>query len=358
MNVYIIAEAGVNHNGSLEKARLLVEAAADAGADAVKFQTFRATELATPTAAKADYQKVRAGADETQFEMLRRLELAPEAHVDLQRHAAACGIDFLSTPFDPLSLHFLVDGLGMQTVKIPSGEITNAPFLLEIAATACRLILSTGMSTLADVEAALGVLAFGMCCPNEAPVGERSFAAAYRSTEGQRQLLGRVSLLHCTTEYPTPIAEVNLRAMDTLHAAFGLPVGYSDHTAGVHIPVAAVARGATIIEKHFTLDRNLPGPDHQASLETAELTAMVAAIREVEAAIGDGRKIPLPGELPNLGVARRSLVAAKPIAVGELLTADNVVVRRPGHGISPMRYWDVIGHPAARAYGRDEPLEI
>ncbi|KAB2928671.1 MAG: N-acetylneuraminate synthase [Dechloromonas sp.] len=357
MTIYVIAEAGVNHNGSLERAKALIDAAQAAGADAVKFQTFRATEIVSRDAAKAAYQQQTTGASESQFEMLKRLELSVVDHVKLKQHASDCGIEFLSTPFDAVSLDFLVRELDMQTVKIPSGEITNAPFLLRIARTGCRIILSTGMATLADVEAALGVLAFGMLEAKSVPRGADSFAAAFASPAAQALLSKQVTLLHCTTEYPAPIGEINLRAMDTLHAAFGLPVGYSDHTAGIHVPVAAVARGAVVLEKHFTLDRELPGPDHRASLEPDELAAMIGAVRDIELALGSGIKIPSPSEMPNRAVARRSLTVSTDLRAGELLTEANLVCKRPGSGVSPMLYWDRLGKPATRNYVAEEQID-
>ena len=352
---YIIAEAGVNHNGSLDMARELIDVAVEAGADAVKFQTFRADTLALPTAPKAAYQEATTGSGESQREMLRRLELGPKEHEALMAHCQACGIQFLSTPFDVESLELLVQQLGMPRVKIPSGEITNGPFLFAAASTGLPLILSTGMSTLGEVEEALGVIAYGYIRP-PAPPGSAAFSAAQASDEGQEALRERVTLLHCTSEYPTPPQDVHLRAMDTLRSAFGLAVGYSDHTKGFAVPIAAVARGATLVEKHFTLDRTLKGPDHRASMEPAELAEMVRAIREVEAALGRGVKAPTVGELETRAVARKSLVAAAAIQAGELLSPENLVARRPGTGISPMRYWERLGCPAARAFQPDEPL--
>ncbi len=356
MSVFIIAEAGVNHNGNMDMAHRLIDAAADAHADAVKFQTFRAAELASHDAPKAAYQQRTTGAVETQFEMLKRLELPPAEHFSLRDHAAQREIEFLSTPFDGKSLDFLVGEFGMRTIKIPSGEITNGPFLLSIARAAERVILSTGMSSLGEVEAALGVLAFGFTAAPDVLPSRAGFEAAFLSAAGQRALRERVTLLHCTTEYPARATEVNLRAMDTLAAAFGLSVGYSDHTEGIHIPVAAAARGATMIEKHFTLDRALPGPDHKASLEPAELAAMVRAIRDVEAALGDGVKRPASAEIGNRAVVRKSLVAARPIAAGETFSADNLTCKRPGTSISPMAFWDLCGRPAVRAYAAEEEI--
>lgn len=353
MSTFIIAEAGVNHNGSLELAKQLIDAAADAGADAVKFQTFRAEQLVARHAPKAEYQTRTTDAKESQFEMIRKLELTDADHEVLIAHAKVRRIEFLSTPFDAASLQLLTKRFGLTTIKVSSGDITNAPFLLNIARVAQRVILSTGMSTLAEVEAALGVLAFGFIEPNAIPQ-RNSFEEAYSSDVGQSALRDRVALLHCTTEYPAPIFEVNLRAMDTMVTAFGLPIGYSDHTVGIHIPIAAVARGAAIIEKHFTLDRNLPGPDHKASLEPTELKSMVMAIRDVERCLGDGIKRPTASELKNRAIARKSLVAAKPLVQDEPLA---IACKRPGNGVSPFEFWSREGRPAMRSYATDEVLD-
>lgn len=357
MSVFVIAEAGVNHNGSLEMACQLVDAAADAGADAVKFQTFKASALVSQQAPKAAYQLRTTGQAESQFEMIRRLELPAEHHRVLLDHSAKRGIEFLSTPFDSASLDLLVGQFGLRTIKLPSGEITNGPLLLQVARCGCRLILSTGMSSLGEVEAALAVLAFGYSAERGVQPAPPAFEAAYLSREGRQALQDRVTLLHCTTEYPAAAADVNLRAMDTLATAFGLRVGYSDHTEGIHISVAAVARGAVLVEKHFTLDRNLPGPDHKASLEPRELLAMVSAIRDVERALGDGIKRPMPPEIQNRDVVRKSLVANQAIAKGEPFAVDNLSCKRPGTGISPMSYWDRLGQPAARDYAADEVID-
>lgn len=352
--IFIIAEAGVNHNGSIEMAKGLIDVAAEAGADAVKFQTFRAKQLVSHHAPKAEYQNRTTDQAESQFDMIRKLELSEADHETLIGHAQKCGITFLSTPFDAISLRLLTTRFGLQTIKIPSGEITNAPFLLEIARAARQIILSTGMCTLAEVEAALGVLAFGFTQPPEISPSRDSFQQVLVSDAGQFALRERVTLLHCTTEYPAPFDEVNLRAMDTLASAFGLPVGYSDHTHGIHISVAAVARGAQLIEKHYTLDRTLPGPDHKASLEPEELRQMVRAIREVEQALGDGIKRPTASELKNRDIARKSLVAAKKITQGNEFTAENVACKRPGTGISPMDYWCTLGKKSDKSYDPDE----
>jgi N-acetylneuraminate synthase len=354
--VFIIAEAGVNHNGSLAQAIQLVDAAAESGADAVKFQTFKADKLVSRAAPKAEYQIESTGASESQHEMIRKLELDEAAHLSLKQHCRSKNIEFLSTPFDLESLDMLVSRFDLSFIKLASGEITNAPFLLAAARTGKPVILSTGMSDLGDVENALGVLAFGYACHEAAP-SLAAFKAAYCSEDGQSVLRGRVTLLHCTTEYPAPLAEVNLRAMETLRQAFGLSVGYSDHTAGIAIPIAAAALGATVIEKHFTLDRNLPGPDHKASLEPHELTEMVRAIRQVEQSLGSPCKAPTPSELKNRPVARKSLVAARDISPGEAFTAENLAIKRPGNGISPLHYWDWLGKAASRPYAADESIE-
>lgn len=354
----IIAEAGVNHNGSLAMAKKLVEVAAEAGADAVKFQTFKAERLVSRTATKAQYQLQTTDAWESQYEMIRRLELDEAAHEALIEHSAVCGIEFLSTPFDQESVDLLVNRLGLSRLKLPSGEITNAPLLLKAARSAKPVILSTGMCTLADVEAALEVLAFGYSSPPESPPSQGAFREAFCSAEGRSALHDNVILLHCTTEYPAPFGDVNLRAMDTLRAAFALPVGFSDHTSGISAAIAAVARGAVVIEKHFTLDRTLPGPDHKASLEPAELASMVRSIREIEQALGSGVKVPAHSEVKNIPVARKSLVAACAIAKGTRLNERNLTVKRAGNGISPLHYWDILGRIAERDYQQDEMITL
>ncbi|MBF0295825.1 MAG: N-acetylneuraminate synthase [Magnetococcales bacterium] len=350
----MIAEAGVNHNGHPELALRLVDAAADAGADAVKFQTFRAAELVSRNARKATYQQATTDPEESQFAMIRRLELDHATHLRLADHCRARGIAFLSTPFDLPSLEFLVAEMDLPLLKIPSGEVTNGPFLVRVGATGRRILLSTGMATLGEIETALGALAFGLLGLPEPP-SLAGCAGAFASPAGQAILEERVTLLHCTTEYPAPVDQVNLRAMDAMAAAFGLPVGYSDHTAGIAIPIAAVARGAVVIEKHFTLDRTLPGPDHRASLEPDELAAMVRAIREVETALqGHGHKLPMAAEWKNRAVARKSLVAIAPVAQGECFSEHNLGIKRPGSGISPMAYWQWLGRAAPRDYQPDE----
>ena len=329
MSVYIIAEAGVNHNGSFTLACRLADAAKAAGADCIKYQTFRSENLVSRAAQKAEYQKKTTG-DSSQQEMLKQLELSFDAFVQLKQYCDAIGICFLSTPFDLESLAFL-NGIDMPFWKIPSGEITNLPYLRAVAKTGKPVVLSTGMSTLQEIREAVEAL-----CQNGA---------------------GTIRLLHCNTEYPTPYEDVNLRAMATLRDAFGLEVGYSDHTNGIEVPIAAAALGATIIEKHFTLDRSMEGPDHKASLEPKELAAMIESVRHIEMAMGTAEKKPSPSEKKNIPVARKSIVARVPIARGELLTESNLTVKRPGSGVSPMRWFDVLGTRAARDYQEDELIE-
>lgn len=355
-HVTVIAEAGVNHNGSLETALALVDAAAVAGADIVKFQTFKAEALAAASAPKAVYQARETGSEQSQLDMLRALELPADHHHELARACEATGIEFLSTAFDTRSLKFLVGEMGIKRIKIPSGELTNAPLVLEAARSCLPMILSTGMATLGDVEAALGVVAFGMIGGNEAPCAA-AFEAAYASQQGRDALRDRVTVLHCTTDYPTPPEAVNMNAMATMGRAFGVQTGYSDHTAGLAIPVLAVGQGATLIEKHFTLDCGMPGPDHKASLEPDDLASMIAMIREAQVALGSSVKAPGEAERKNIIVARKSLVAAQPIAAGDVFTENNLTVKRPGDGRAPMDFWSLLGTPAGRAYDIDEAIE-
>lgn len=350
----IIAEAGVNHNGDEKLAFELIDAAHLAGADIVKFQTFRAKKLVTKGARQAEYQVFNTGKEESQFAMLSRLELAYEAHFKLVEYCDKLGIEFLSTAFDVGSLHFLVNDLGLKRLKLPSGDLTNAPLVLEHARTGCDLIVSTGMANLAEIELALSVIAFGYTEGKDVQPSLKAFQEAYASGIGQKTLKEKVTILHCTTEYPAPVEEINLRAMDTLAQAFGLPAGYSDHSEGIAIPIAAVAKGAVLIEKHFTLDRKMEGPDHAASLEPNELLAMVQAVRQVELALGRSVKAPTSSEVKNKPIARKSLVAAKPIAKGEKFTSANLTIKRPGIGIEPHKYWDVLGTKTEKAYEEDD----
>ena len=329
----IIAEAGVNHNGDLVIAKQLIEIAAHAGADYVKFQTFTAHELLTTNAAKAKYQIKNSRIVESQFQMIKRLELKHEYHQILIEHSKKCGIKFLSTAFDIESLSFL-NSLGLEIIKIPSGEINNLPYLKAVAKYKKKIILSTGMSTIADIDNAISILL----------------------ENGLRRK--DINILHCTTEYPAPVEEVNLKVINTLKLAFGVDVGYSDHTMGIIIPIAAVSLGANVIEKHFTLDRNMEGPDHKASLEPEELKSMIKAIRIVEKALGDGIKKITNSEVKNINIARKSLVAKNAIKKGDIFDENNVAVKRPGTGISPMRYEEIIGRIATKNFEKDELIEI
>ena len=333
MKTLIIAEAGVNHNGDLDLARRLVDVAADAGADLVKFQTFKADRLVASNAPKAEYQRRETGADESQHAMIRRLELTRDMHIALIEHCKDRGIRFFSTAFDFQSIDMLVE-LGIDRFKIPSGEITNLPYLRHVGSYGKPVLLSSGMATLSEIEAALSALELA----------------------GTRRDL--ITVLHCNTEYPTPMEDVNLRAMRAIREAFNVPVGYSDHTAGIEVSIAAVALGATTIEKHFTLDRSLPGPDHKASLEPGELAAMVTAIRNIERAMGNGIKQPSASESKNKAIARRSIVAATTIRAGETFTAANLTVKRPGTGLSPMRWDEVLGRKAPHGFNADELIEL
>jgi len=330
--VTIIAEAGVNHNGDLHLAHQLVDAAADAGADYIKFQTFKASSLLRHDAPKATYQSEVTDRSEGQYEMIRRLELTHNDHIDLYEYCRRCGIKFLSTAFDIDSLQ-LLDQLGIDLCKVPSGEITNVPYLRQVARLQRPILLSTGIATLAEIESALTTL-------HEAGADRKS-----------------ITVLHCNTQYPTPMSDVNLRAIGTIAQAFKVDVGYSDHTLGIEVPVAAVALGASVIEKHFTTDRSLPGPDHRASLEPDELKMMISSIRHVEQALGDGLKRPSASELPNRDVVRKSIVAAAAIQCGERLTEQNLTVKRPGNGVSPLLWDQVIGRIATRSYQPDEMIE-
>ena len=328
----IIAEAGVNHNGSIEMAKQLIDAAAIAGVDYVKFQTFKAEKLVTKDAKQADYQQ-RNAADDSQYSMLKKLELSEAQHEELIAYCMEKGVKFLSTAFDMESVEYL-HSLRLGLWKIPSGEITNYPYLKAIAQYGKPVILSTGMCEMEDVQNAVDVL----------------FKHGLKKEQ--------ITVLHCNTEYPTPMQDVNLKAMQEIKDAIGVKVGYSDHTQGIEVPIAAVALGAEVIEKHFTLDRTLPGPDHKASLEPNELKAMVDAIRNIEQALGDGRKHVSESERKNMAIARKSIVAARDINHGEMLTEDNLCVKRPGNGISPMRWEDVIGTCAKRDFKADELIEL
>ena len=336
MKVFIIAEAGVNHNGSVDLAKKLVDVAVEAGADAVKFQTFKTEDIVSLNSPKAEYQRKEQEDTETQFEMLKKLELKFEDFEELKKYCDSKGIMFLSTPFDIESARFLKE-LGLEVFKIASGEITNYPLLREIGSYRKKVILSTGMADLGEIEDAIDVLTeFGT----------------------KRE---DITLLHCNTEYPTPMEDVNLRAMLTLREAFKVSVGYSDHTLGIEVPIAAVALGASVIEKHFTLDKNLPGPDHKVSLEPHELKNMVRAIRNIEKALGTGIKKPSKSEIKNLGVIRKVIVAKRKIEKGEMFTEHNITTKRVGgsdEGISPMMWCEVIGKIAPRGFEENEPIKF
>jgi len=356
-STYIIAEVGVNHNGRRDVAFQLVDVAVDAGVDAIKFQTFKPENLVTKEADKANYQKQTTDMNESQFAMLKRLELSYDLHYELVEYCHKNKIEFLSTAFDFESLDFLSNKLKLKKLKIPSGEITNGPLLLAYAKTGCDLILSTGMAVLGEIEEALSVLAFGLIGDNITKPSKAAFQYAYLSAEGQKTLKDKVTVLHCTTEYPAPLKEINLNAMQTVYNAFGLKVGYSDHSEGITVPIAATAIGATLIEKHFTLDKTSVGPDHKASLEPDELEAMVKAIRIVEQSMGNGIKGPMPSEFNNIPIARKSLIVAKDIKQGEIFTEENIVLKRPGNGVSPMEYWNIMGKTAQQDYFRDEVVK-
>lgn len=328
--VLIIAEAGVNHNGSFALACKLVDAAKKAGADCIKFQTFKAENLASCNAKKAEYQKDTTG-EGSQVEMLKKLELTYKEFVELKAYCDRVGICFLSTPFDFDSIEFL-NTMDMPFWKIPSGEVTNYPYLLALARTEKPVVMSTGMCEISEIEAAINIL----------------------RENGTKE----IKLLHCNTEYPTPFCDVNLKAIQTMKEIFHLEVGYSDHTKGIEVPIAAVAMGATVIEKHFTLDREMEGPDHRASLEPDELAAMLRAIRNIELAIGTGEKKPSESEKKNMVIARKSIIASKRIKKGEVFTENNLTTKRPGNGISPMKWHEVLGTKAVRDFNEDEMIEL
>lgn len=329
--VFIIAEAGVNHNGNIDIAKKLIDIASEAGADAVKFQSYKTDKIISRHAPKAEYQKKRSDIRESQYEMIKKLELNKDMHVKLLDYCRYRNILFLSSPFDIESIK-LLDEIGLEMFKIPSGEITNLPYLREIGKLKKKIIISTGMSTLGEIEATLNIL----------------------TSQGTKD----ITVLHCNTEYPTQMEDVNLRSIRTIKEAFKVEVGYSDHTSGIEVPIAAVAMGAKVIEKHFTLDKNMEGPDHIASLEAHELRGMVKAIRNIEIALGDGIKKPSESELRNIEVVRKSIVAKCNIKRGEVFSEKNLTTKRPGNGISPMRWYEVIGKTAIRDYKEDELVEI
>ncbi|WP_217586175.1 N-acetylneuraminate synthase [Lentibacillus saliphilus] len=351
---FIIAEAGVNHNGSLDLAFKLVDAAVNAQADAIKFQTFKTENLVTKSAEQADYQKKNIGKVSSQYDMLKKLELSYREFIELKQYCDKKGIMFLSTPFDLESVDFLVHDLNLSLMKIASGEITNAPYLYQIANLGVDVILSTGMATVEEIHNALAFLAYGY--QKKENITFKNARQYYKTKEAKDVLKGKVSILHCTSEYPTPYEEINLNTIEYIKEKFDLPTGLSDHSQGIIAPVAAVAKGACIIEKHFTLDKKMDGPDHKASLDPLELKEMVESIRITEKALGDWEKKPIEIELKNREVARKSLVASCRIKRGETFSSNNLTVKRPGTGVAPYYYWDCIGKTATRNYEKDEMI--
>lgn len=355
--VKIIAEAGVNHNGDIELAKELISAASESGADVIKFQTFTAKEVVSEKAPQAPYQSKNSRIKETQYEMLKKLELSKDSHFILKKKCDNLGIEFLSTAFDLNSLDFLVNDLDFKTLKIPSGEITNGALILESALSGCDLIISTGMSNLKEIEDALKITAFGYLSKKNENPSKISFKEAFESKKGKEFLKKKVSLLHCTTSYPANFKDLNLNSMDTMREKFNLPVGYSDHSSGIEASIAAVAKGAHIIEKHLTLDKKLQGPDHLASIEPKEFKNLVSSIRNIEISLGDGIKEPKKSELENKTVARKSIFASKDIRKGELISKEMLSIKRPEIGLSPMMVWDLIGSKAKRDFKKDEAFE-
>lgn len=353
---YIIAEAGVNHNGSLEMAKELVMVAKEAGVDAVKFQTFKAENLVTRYAQQATYQIENLGESTSQLAMLKKLELSYEEFVELHLFCQTQKIKFLSTPFDFESVDFLLDELDIGIAKIPSGELTNTPFIHYIAMKRKPIILSTGMATIEDIHEALSYIAYGLVKPNE-KVNDSSVKEFYQTIEAKAALKQYVTLLHCTTQYPAPLESINLKAMHEMENIFDLPVGLSDHSEGIYIPITAVGMRAKVIEKHFTLDKTLEGPDHIASLNPQELKEMIKGIKAIEMALGDGVKKPTSIELQNRIPARKSLVAKEKIEAGDIFTIENLTVKRPGDGIEPSKYWSFIGQVASKSYIEDELID-
>lgn len=354
---FIIAEAGVNHNGSLDLAFQLVDAAVNAGADAVKFQTYKTENLVTKTAVQAQYQQENMGITLSQFDMLKNLEFSYNDFKQLKHYCDQKGTMFLSTPFDLESVDFLIQELELSLIKIPSGEITNSPYLYQIAKQGTEVILSTGMATVSEIHTALSFLAYGYNNQDTNTISLDKVNDYYTTLEAKDVLQKKVSILHCTTEYPTPVEDVNLHAIDYLKEELKLTTGLSDHSEGILVPVAAVVKGARIIEKHFTLDKEMSGPDHKASLNPRELKDMVESIRLIEKSLGKKNKKPVEIELKNKKVARKSLVAARPIKKGEIFTVNNLTVKRPGTGVEPVYYWDYLGKESTKEYKEDEVIQ-
>ena len=357
-NVFIVAEAGVNHNGNIKLAMKLIDEAVRAGADAIKFQSFKAENLASKKSKKANYQKYTTSGSETQFQMLKRLELNEKNFLQLRTYCNKKKIGFMTSVFDIESLDFVVNKLKVKKLKIPSGEITNAPLLYQTASSGLDIVLSTGMSSLKEIKAALSVIAFGyLNNEKKIEVSEENFIKAYNSKLGSKFLKEKVAILHCTTEYPTPIKDINLNAMLNISNKFNLTVGYSDHSEKYLVSVVAAAMGAKIIEKHFTLDKGLVGPDHKASLNPNELKEMVNAIREVEVIKGSNEKKAYISEKKNMEIARKVLVAKKNIRKGEKFNSENLTAKRAGKGISPMKYWGYLGRKAKKKYKEDQIIK-
>ena len=357
--IKIIAEAGVNHNGDISIARDLVDIAYEAGADIVKFQTFKANNLVTSDAKMAKYQQINTGKSESQLDMLKRLELKYEDHHELKEYALKLGIEFLSTAFDSHSLNFLVQEIGLHRLKIPSGDITNGPLILEHAWTKLPIILSTGMSDLDEIQQALKVICYGYMTEKNRinQIDFNKIEELYSSEAGREIIKQKVTILHCNTEYPTPLKDVNLASMDVIQNKFNTCVGYSNHTLGIDASLYAAARGASVIEKHFTVSRNMNGPDHLASIESKELTSMVKKIREIELIIGEQKKSPSVSEIQNKVIARKSIIASRNIKKGSIIKPIDLIIKRPGSGLSPMKYWKLLGTTAKKDYKKEEIFE-
>jgi N-acetylneuraminate synthase len=354
--VLIIAEAGVNHNGSLDLAKKLVDIAVEAKADIIKFQTFNTELCISKNVEKALYQKKSTDNDETQYEMVKKLELSYSEYLEVRNYCLHKGIQFISTAFDLPSLDFLSQELNVPFLKIPSGDVLNGPLLLNAAKTGKKIILSTGMCSLGDIEMALGVLAFGYMNDKTAKPSLELFKSSYYSDLGRKFLKENVTLLHCTTEYPAPFNEINLKVMNTLKVAFDLNVGLSDHSEGIIVPIGAVAMGAQVIEKHFTIDKNMDGPDHKASLNPSELKNMIQSIRKIEESLGETIKIPRSSEQKNMKIAKKTLVSTRKIKKGEILKEMDITFKRAGGGIDPIHYWNMIGSKALKNYNIDDVI--
>ena len=354
---FLIAEIGVNHDGELQKALELIDIASEAGANAVKFQTFNSESLSTKYAKKASYQEKDSKKSESQLDMLKKLELSRDDYDVIKERCLEKNIQFMSTAFDSESLKFLVENIKVKTLKVPSGEITNGPFLLEHARTGLDIILSSGMSNLKEVETALAYICFGYLNPKK-EVNPQDVNKCYRSKEGKNILKDKVVILHCTSQYPAPLEDINLNALKTLKSEFGIRIGYSDHSLGYLVASSAISLGADVIEKHITLDKNLPGPDHSASLDPVEFKEFVKVIKETEVFLGDGIKRITSSEEETKNVARKSIVANQLIKKGEIFTDENLTIKRPGIGISPMQVWDLYGKESPKDFTKDEIIEI